>query len=242
MRIVTNQKTVKLKQRIAMWTSVVGLGLLVVAFVLSLPNVTANNPTLAVVAWPVAIVGLLIATVGTYHVNRWVRPPRAHEALAEALKGLDNRHILYNYIGPVPHLLLSPRGLFALVVKRYDGPARYVDGKWVGKFSLRRLYGQGLTAEGLGNPNKEIEDQTATVERWLQQELPEEAEKIPVAAVAVFINPAVQLDPGDNPAPIATIKTVKRALQRDFFPGIKQMPRDSYNALMQELDERVSSS
>ncbi|HBY98060.1 MAG: NERD domain-containing protein [Ardenticatenaceae bacterium] len=240
MRIVTNQKTVKQKQRIAMWTSIGGLGLLVVAFVLSLPAVTAGNPTLALVAWPVALVGLLIATVGTYHVNRWVRPPRAHEALAEALKGLDNRHILYNYLGPVPHLLLSPRGLFALAVKRYDGPARYVDGKWVGKFSLRRLYGQGLTAEGLGNPNQEIEAQTAAVERWLRKELPDEAEKIPVASVAVFINPAVQLDAGDNPAPIATIKTVKRALQRDFFPGVKQMPRDAYNALMEELGDQAS--
>lgn len=239
MKVVTNEKIVKQKQRIAMWSSIIGLGLLVVAFVLSLPPVTARDPSFAVIAWPVAIVGLLIATVGTYHVNRWVRPPRAHEALAEALKGLDNRHILYNYIGPVPHLLLSPRGLFALVVKRYDGPARYVEGKWVGKFSFRRLYGQGLTAEGLGNPNQEIAVQTAAVEGWLQKGLPDEAEQIPVAAIAVFINPRVQLDPGDNPAPIATIKTVKRALQREFFPGIKQMPRDAYNALVEELDHRA---
>src|SRR5690606_26770443 len=98
MRVITNKKIVSQKQRIAMWSSFIGLALLVIAFVLSFPSVSARNPTLALVAWPVAIAGLLIALIGTYHVNRWVRPPRAHEALASALKGLDNRHILYNYV------------------------------------------------------------------------------------------------------------------------------------------------
>ncbi|HYN90157.1 MAG TPA: hypothetical protein VER55_16600, partial [Ardenticatenaceae bacterium] len=90
---------------------------------------------------------------------------------------------------------------------------------------------------GLGDPNRDIEGQVESVERWLQKSLPEEAEKIPVAGIAVFVESNVQLDPGDNPAAIATIKTIKRALQRDFFPGVKQIPREAYVAVAEKLND-----
>jgi hypothetical protein len=235
MKVITNGQLVQSKQRLAARLSVVGLVVLSVAFMMSLTASATIHPLLPILAWPVAIVGLLIAMVGTYYINRWVRPPLAPETLATTLKGLDNKHVLFNHVGPVPHLLVSPRGLFPLVVKRYDGSGSYADGQWKAQFSPRRFFGQGVTAERLGNPDAELEAAEAAVEQWLQTQLPDYAEQIPVAAVAVFINPRAQIDLGENPRPITNIEGLHKTLRRNFFPGVTEIPYDAYKAVLKAL-------
>lgn len=188
-------------------------------------------------AWPVLVVGIGISVVGTYYANRWIRPPLVEPTLKEALGKLPSRYVLFNHTAMVPHLLLTPRGLIAIQPKRYEGPVRYdpAKGEWRGKFSLRRFYGAGMTAETLGNPTKEAERLVATVRAWLGERLPELAEEIPVAAIALFLPEKTKLDVGDPPLPLAKAENLRDVAQELFGRG-KPMNRQSYQRLLEALE------
>ena len=141
MKIYTNHKLLKQKQRIGTVASMIGFGIMLIALVVSW-----QQPDYLIVAWTGMFLGLAVAMLGTYHVNRWVRPPLAHNLLAESLDELSGRYMLFNYVDLIPHLLLTPKGLVAIKAKKYEGPVTYDPQKeeWQGKFSLWRVYTTGL--------------------------------------------------------------------------------------------------
>ncbi len=230
MKIYTNETIIDKNQKMGMRFSVAGILILVLSFVLVWTR-------FAVYSWPVLIVGMVISTVGTYYANRWIRPPLAEPVMKEALERLSGRYVLFNHSSVVPHLLLSPKGLVPIKVKRYEGPVRYhaAAGKWQGQFSFRRFYGQGLTAETLGNPTEEMTALTEQVRAWLQATLPDLAERIPVEGVALFLAPKVELGVEEPPFPLARPDTLREIVQ-DTFARQKPLPRDVYKRLRAELE------
>lgn len=237
MKSYTNTKKVKQKQKIAMVASLVGLVIMGVSLAISF------RPAYSTPAWIAAFVGLAIASVGTYHVNRWVRPPLPEPFMEQTFKDrLDARHVLFNHFGVVPHLMLTPKGLIAIQVKRYEGPVSYdaQTKKWRGKVSIARLYGHGLTAEGLGDPSEELTRARNAVLAWLQRTVPEVADDVPVEAVAFFINPKTELNVAQAPIPIAQQGTLRKVVQ-GFFTKEKPLPKEVYNRLRSALEAEVSS-
>ena len=237
MKIYTNSKLIQQKQRIGTIASMVGFTIMLISFFVSW------QPDRAFIAWVGMLIGLGIAMFGTYHVNRWLRPPLAHDVLAKSLEKISGRYFLFNHIGLIPHLLLTPKGLMAIKAKKYEGPVSYdpENERWIGKFSLWRLYTTGLTAEGLGDPSEEITKLRNDVLAWLQVHAPDLADDIPVAGIALFTAPKVTLNISDEP-PIAIAQpdTIKQVVQKRFKrekPLRKNVYRQLRDLLIAEAKE-----
>ncbi|MDQ7029421.1 MAG: nuclease-related domain-containing protein [Ardenticatenia bacterium] len=235
MKVYTNEPLVARRRKIGTVAGFVSLVMLFVAIFVSFrPNLIAHAYTLAITA-------LIIGTVGTYHINRWVRPPVAETTLAAALKGFDRKHVLYNYYGPWPHLLLTPNGLVAIVVKRYEGRARCQNNRWHGAFSFWRLYSRGLTAERLGQPHQEADRARQAVKAWLRDHVPEHADQVSVEAVVVFLNPQkLELEMEGCQDDIITFpKKLKTVLRKRLMPRMKRLPPETYRAVRDALERTI---
>ncbi len=239
MKIYTNQKLLSQKQRIGTIASMVGFGIMLVALVISW-----QQPDYLIFAWTGMFLGLAVAMIGTYHVNRWVRPPLAHNLLAESLDELGSRYMLFNYVDLIPHLLLTPKGLIAIKAKKYEGPVAYDSEKeeWQGKFSLWRVYTTGLTAEGLGDPSEEVTKSRNDVLAWLQVHLPDLADDIPVAGIALFTAPKVTLSlPEKPPVMVVQAEGLKEAVKKQFKRE-NRLRKTTYKKLSELLTQQAQDA
>ena len=95
--------------------------------------------------------------------------PRPDQALALALKGMDNRYRLYNYLLPAHHVLITPAGLLVFAVRRLPGPISCQGSNWYQKRSLlSRL--RFAAEEQLGNPTRDVQRDVAALQDFLSQE------------------------------------------------------------------------
>jgi hypothetical protein len=202
MRIIRNERRVKVLSSIGQYATLGGLLVLLGGLVISFVR-----PTWLV---PLAVsmtLGFVLSVVGGYFADHYAGPLAHHRALAEVLKGLDYRHTLIQYLLPADHVLLEPGGCTCFVVKAQGGEVGYEDGRWRhkqrGKF-FRRLVGQ----EGLGRPHVDVEREVARLERYLGEEM-EEANRVPVRGVVVFVNEEVQVEADQSPVPALYRKNVK---------------------------------
>jgi hypothetical protein len=206
MKVITNEKLVKRQATLGKWASLLGMGALLAGLVVSY-----RWPTQLTVSFGCLIVGFMLAGVGTYNMNRWVREPRADQALTKALKGFDNRHSLYHYTLPATHVLLAPAGLFVFTVKDHHGEIRCEGEKWRQKFNWRRLllfFGQ----EGLGNPTRDVRGEMGRLQRFLDEKLPEA--DVPIEGLIVFTNPRARLELIDPAVPVVSSNKLKTFLRQ----------------------------
>jgi hypothetical protein len=207
MKVFTNEKLVKRQAAIGKWASLIGMGALLGGLAVSYR--WSNQITLS---FGCLIVGFLLASVGTYNMNRWVKEPRADQALTKALKGFDNRYSLYHYRLPAAHVLLGPSGLFVFTVKDHHDEIRCEGEKWHQKFNWRRLllfFGQ----EGLGNPTREVRGEIERLRRFLDKKLPEA--DVPTEGLIVFTNPRARLELMDPAVPVVSGKKLKTFLRQE---------------------------
>jgi len=223
-RVFTNEKLIKRQARIGRIASVSGLVILLIGMV------TSFRPQWILVSFVALVSGLFVSTIGITIANRWIKEPRADQALAREMKGLDDRHRLYNYLLPAEHVLLSPYGLFVLTVKRQEGEIRCQGERWHHAFSWRRFLG-GLGRERLGNPTREHRRNVEAMRQWLARLLPEV--EVPIEGAIVFTNPEVKLTIVDSPVPVLFVKKLK-----SFLRGASKRHKKIPEALRKEL-ERV---
>jgi hypothetical protein len=228
MQNIVNQKKVENGARLGKIATFVGLGCLGGGLVVSL---MFKDSSLLWLSFVFLLLGLVISSVGTMNMNRWVREPRADQALGQGLKGFDDRYQLYNYYLPVRHVLLSPVGLYVLIAMGQDGAIRYEDGKFRRDFSLGRAL-RFMAEEGLGKPFAEADDQVKKMRAYLDENGIHR--DIEVYDVVVFYNPAAQLQVGDLPQPVVTTKGLKKSIrkQRD-----RRLTNNQY-AQLEELFDR----
>jgi hypothetical protein len=206
MKVITNEKLVKRQAAIGKWASLIGMGALLGGLVVSY-----RWPNQLTVSFGCLIVGFMLASVGTYNMNRWVKEPRADQALTNALKGFDNKHFLYHYTLPAAHVLLAPSGLFVFTVKGHHGEIRCEGEKWHHKFNWGRLllfFGQ----EGLGNPTREVGGEIGRLRRFLDGRLPEA--DVLIEGLIVFTNPRARLELIDPAVPVVSSNKLKAFLRQ----------------------------
>lgn len=188
MRVVTNEKFIERKARLGKYASLAGLAVLTGGMIINF-----SRPELFEISLLCLIAGFGIASIGSYNVSRWVKPPRGDEVLSKSLKGLSNKYRLYNYILPVPHVLLTPFGLYVLHCKKQDGEVTYRgQGKWRQKVDFRRRLRLFFGGEQpLGNPSTELASEMGTLTTVLKRLLPDE--DMPIAGAVVFTHQDVNL-------------------------------------------------
>ena len=178
-----------------------------------------------------ATVGLLISSIASMNMNRWVREPRADQALAQALKGFDDRYQLYSYYLPAPHVFLTPMGVYVLTALGQDGTIHYDGTKFRRNFSLGRVL-RFMGEEGMGKPFAEAQAQVQAIQTLLDEAgLGDELE---IQNIVVFFNPRAQLDVSDPPVPVVLPKDLKKAIRKMASP---KMSGEQYRRLEELFDE-----
>jgi hypothetical protein len=208
MRNILNEDRVAKGARLGKIATFVGLGFLVAGLIVSL---ILQASSLIWLSFAFLLLGLLASSVGSVNMNRWVREPRADQALVQGLKGFDDRFQLYNYVLPAPHVLLGPSGLWVLTALGQSGTIRYEDGKWRRDFSLGRAV-RFLAEEGLGRPFREADVQVEALQQFLDEH--SVGEGVEIQNVVVFHEPNVELVVGDLPRPAVVPKGLKRAMRK----------------------------
>jgi len=193
MQNIVNEDKIKRGAHIGKIATFVGLAFLAGGLVVSL--VLQDSPLLWL-SFVCLLAGLLVSTIGTTNMNRWVREPRADQALAAGLKGFDNRYQLYSYYLPAPHVLLSPVGLFVLTAMGQDG-------------RLVRF----MAEEGLGKPFAEADSQVQALRAYLERH--GLADKVEIENIVVFYSPRAQLSLSATPRPVVTPKELKKEIRRE---------------------------
>jgi hypothetical protein len=228
---IVDDKKVKRGERIGKIATLAGLGILVGGMVLSL---LIQDLSVIWLAFGCLLAGLVVSSIGTMNMNRWVRQPRADQALAQGLKGFDNRYRLYNYVLPAPHVLLSPVGLFVVVALGHDGNIRYDGNRFRRGWTPARLL-RLMADEGLGRPLEEVERQIAGLQQLLKAHGVEE--ELDIQGLIIFFNPRVQLEVTDPPLPITDPKGLKKAIRRQTE---EKMSSRQYREIQSILDQAAA--
>jgi hypothetical protein len=216
MRNIVDEERIAKGARLGKIATFAGLGFLGGGLVISLAM--QESPFLWL-SFGCLLLGIVVSSVGTLNLNRWVREPRADQSLAQGLKGFDDRYCLYNYLLPAPHVLLSPVGLFVLTALGQDGVIRYDGQKFRRDFSLGRAF-RFMAEEGMGKPFAEADAQVGALQKLLDENgLGDEVE---VQNIVIFYNPKAELIVSDPPRPVINPKGLKKAIRKqrgDKLPG-----------------------
>jgi len=163
-----------------------GLGLMVLALVLSLGQPEAFGMTMGL-----ALVGLLGSQIGTMLMRRWPERGRSDQVIDAALKGLDRRHSLYHYELGCRHALISPRATMALIPIGEAGIFEWREGTlWRTRLKKGVASGKPSSADRLVD---QAERETADLERNLRRRFPERA-SWEILPILVFCHEQARLE------------------------------------------------
>ncbi len=213
MQVCTNERLISRRARLGKIAIVLGLGFLVGGLIISLA--LPQFPWFWL-SFAFLLLGLLASSIGTFNINRWVREPRADQALAQGLKGFDDRYRLYNYFLPAPHVLLSPVGLYVLTAMGQDGVIRYEGNRFRRDFSVGRVL-RFMADEGLGRPFEIADSEVHALQQFLEANGLDD--EIAIQNVLVFYNPRARLEVVDPPRPVVEPKRLKKFIRAQ--PGAK---------------------
>lgn len=231
MQTITNTEFVRKRAAWGRWLSWIGFFLLFGAVFMSL------RQELALWSFLVILVGFTISNIGMYGLNKYARPPLAHDLLDKALKGLDNRYRLYNYTTPVEHVILTPSGVLVVTLRRMGGEIRCTGDKWHQKTSLWQKL-RFFAEDQLGNPAYELRRDVARLQRFLEARLSPIAEgekPVPLGGLVWFANPEARLILDQPTVPVLHGRALKEHLRKLQASGEK-LPQARYDELARILE------
>jgi hypothetical protein len=205
MKIFTDNAVIEKRVNISRWANLVGLGMLFGAVFLSFQQ------SMLLYSFILLMAGLVVANIGTFFANRWLRRPRADEILSKVLKGFDSQYTLFNYTSPVMHVLMGPDHLYTIVTRFQDGVIRVEGSKFYRKFKWSRLFTL-LADETLGNPIQDARRISRNLESYLAKNLNEKID-IPIEPIIIFTNPEAYLTVEDCPVPTMNGSELKNFLR-----------------------------
>ena len=230
MRVYNNERIIRRRARVAQIANLGGMAVLAAGLVISL-----TKPEWALFTLVFLIIGVIASQYGIATAYRYARKPRLDEELASALKGLDDRYRLYNYVLPAYHVLLSPKRVYALVAKGIGGRIICEGRRFrhAGRFSLGRLL-RFFSPEFLGDPVREAEWDKAAVEEWIRQHV--DGVGVTVEPLIVFLNPRAELEIRNPEVRAVRAKNLKSALRGGDGPTISS---DAYRRLARAFEDVV---
>lgn len=216
MRVITNRELIARKVRLARLGSLFGFALVLGG--LALYWVLLYGPFRSLVStyglagsYAILLLGFVIGSYGNRQWTLWVQEPRADQALVRALKGLDDKHVLYNFVLPAGHLLLAPYGLFVIKAKGVDGRVTCWKDHWRRNFNILRLV-RGFAPEPLGNPTKDTKREIDALHRFIKSKLPDR--DFEIQGAIVFTHPRVYLEVTSPSVPAMPVRSLKAHLRK----------------------------
>jgi hypothetical protein len=214
MRIVANNKLIERNSKIARYATFGGLALLVGALIINILALTRQNePQLLIYVMVAFFVGFTLTNIGTLFTNRWGRRP--DKALAESLKGLDERYTLYNFRLGAPHVLAGPSGAIVLLPKYQAGPVHFDGQKWTNPGARRGMFGL-FNPDPLGNPVADAAGEVENFNRFIKKRAPDL--NVAAQAIVVFMHPSAEVSAKGSAIPVVHAKQLKEHIRR--------LPRD----------------
>lgn len=186
MKSIVNERRLRFGRFIGTTTSIAGFIMLITATVFTL------SPSIAASSLPLLIMGIVFAITGLRYSNRWVRQPVAHEALESALKGLGKEAVLLSYWKLADHILITKNGVHTFVTRNTPFNLTVNNDRWQHHEPFTKRLTRALTQNGLGNPVREADKQTARVKRKLKDKFPDL--DVSVTPLVVFLSPNTFLD------------------------------------------------
>ena len=228
MRAEVNQSLLVSRAKWAKILSFGGMGCLIGSIVL-----VNTRPDLA---WAILLAGLITSTAGSHLASRYMREPRAEEALQKALKGFDDHHVLYSFLLPIEHVLVAPSGAWVILVRKQPGTFSYDGRRWRQKVTLGRLL-SFLGEPGLGRPIRELEYETEKLrERLADAGTPA---GVPVEGVVVFADPRASVEVKGTSCPVVTLDNLTGFFRRELRNRAALAP-DLRKKLIETFDEWAS--
>jgi len=209
MKVLSNDKLIKRNRTIGMVTSLLGLGGMVGGFIISIQDINAGQQFGTVLI--ALILGIILSQVGVYFGNRWGKSPRPDEILTASLKGIGDKYTLMHYSSVIPHLLVGPSGLIALLPYQQGGKITYDTAKSRWKQKGGSAYWKIFGEERLGRIDLEVRGEIDDLKKFLvKKSLP----ALPITAVLVFSNPKATVEAPEAPYPTVTAAKVKDVIRR----------------------------
>jgi len=198
MKSIADTHKLDRRARIAQALSFGGMLLLLAGVVLLFwkPEPISNATPLAEV---LLFSGFIIANVGIYLANRWLKRPRPEDVLDAGLKPLGSACRLYHYLLPTDHVLLTPSGVVVFEVVTLGGHFTYRNERWNQKFNLARTL-RFFVEEQLGDPIRRAQNNAKKIQALIMKSISNEP--LPVEPMVVFVNPLAELDLDNPPIPI----------------------------------------
>ena len=230
MVVLRDEKRIARLGKLAQILSFAGLAALVAGLLFIFISDSANVFLYQLLA---LVVGFSFSQVGLHYAHRYLRKPRMDEVLDRAAGKFarkDGR--LYHYLLPAPHVLLLPTGVAVLTAKFQNGRITAQGDTWQQTgLGMRRFFGR----EGLGNPTREAEAQTAKVAAFIQEHAPAAA-GAPLFPIIVFTAQNIAaLEVKDSRLPAVHASKLSGALRQQTI-NLKPLPRAEYDALRAAFD------
>jgi hypothetical protein len=186
------------------------------------------------------IIGFALYQVGMYFTLRFGRPDRPDQVLVRALKGFDNRYLLFQFTGPAGNVLVTPNACLVFTIKMQGKTIQYHGGKWNHIMGWQKFF-FWLAGDSLGNPSKEAMGEVNVLQRYLAKKLP--GVEVPLQPVIVFGNSTAEVDAGECPVPALHYKKLKDWLRGPGKSGdLQSEARDQIIGLLSPPSAVVESS
>lgn len=243
MRIVTNKKLVKRNRQIATYLFLATLVALIGGFIfINYSAFTGETVTTAILL----LQGLLLPVAFALTIfsvrmtNLWARQPYPDEAIAQGLKGLSKKSILYNYYHlPARHILIAPQGIFVFVTRWHEGQFAVDGDRWKAKKSGISRFLSVMRMDGVGEPT--LDAQQAV--RHTKELFADIAPDIEVKPLIVFVSPKAELEIKDPVVPVFYVDDKQEPNLTEYMKTLNREQKDDLQqkAKLPLTDEQIAS-
>jgi hypothetical protein len=228
MRLVADEKYISRRDAIGRYAGIASLVTVVGAALFIFVIQSFSSAAMLIAFCAILGASMIFSFFAGFYGERFTGPLAHHSNVRDALKGLDSRFTLFQYVLPASHVLLGPDGLTVIVVRSHGGKIVY-DGKWSHRQRgrvLRELAGQ----ERFGRPEQEVEQQIERMNGFLEENLP--GADVPVQGAVFFVNPEAEIKLKNPPVPVFYGKKLKNWLRG---PGMREVLPDDVAGALQAL-------
>jgi hypothetical protein len=229
MRTTTNEEMVLRGGRLGQLASFLAMVMVFAGLIVSFTEYR-------VMTFVLIALGLVMYTVGARGQEQATREPQFVRKLAEALGEFDDRYQMYHHVLPADHVLLTPHGVFVLIVRGLDGRIRCFKDKWVRDLTLRRAL-RFFTEESLGNPTKEMLQEVERLRKYVEKHGPQVTADI--EGCVVFVNPEVSLEVTTASVPVVPLRRLKSHIRK--ASARSELPPETLSALFELFEEAPRS-